>query len=47
MTNPTARAISSVAVSAGCCGVAFAEPTYSVLAIAGMIAGIYTIWSKA
>jgi hypothetical protein len=45
MTNPTARAIASVACCAACCAIAFAEPVYGVLCIIGMIGGLYTIWS--
>jgi hypothetical protein len=44
VTNPTARAIASVACCAGCTLIAFAEPVYGVLCIIGMIGGLYAIW---
>lgn len=45
MTDPTARAIASVACCAACTLIAFAAPVYGVLCVIGLIGGLYTIWS--
>jgi hypothetical protein len=47
MTNPTARAISSAAVAASACGIAFALPMCAPLALIGLIGGIFVIWQDA
>ena len=44
MTNPTARAVASVAASAACCGITFAAPPIASLAIVGLVLGLYVIW---
>lgn len=44
MTDPTARAVSSIAVAAASCGIAFASPMLAAMAVTGMIIGIYLIW---
>lgn len=44
MTNPTARAIASVAVSAAAAGITFAAPPIASLAIVGLVLGLYVIW---
>lgn len=44
MTNPTARAIASVAVSAAAVGISCAAPPVSSLAIIGLVLGLYAIW---
>ena len=47
MTNPTARAISTVAVSASCACIAFASPAFATLAVIGICSGVYVIWAGA
>jgi hypothetical protein len=44
MTNPTARAIASVAASAAAAGISFAAPPDASLAIIGLVLGLLVIW---
>lgn len=47
MTDPIARAVSTIAVAGAAAGIAFASPGYAPLAVMGLIGGIYFVWESA
>lgn len=47
MTNPSARAVASVAVCAAGVLIAFASPAFAIFAVLGMVAAVYLIWEGA
>lgn len=46
MTDPTSRAVASVAIAAGFALIAFAHPPVAVMAVLGLVGSIYLIWEK-
>ena len=47
MTNPTSRAVASVAIAAGCGAIAFASPVVAGGALIALVFGLYFIWEAA
>lgn len=47
MTNPTARAIATIAASAGCASVVWIAPLYAAMGVVGIIVSVSLIWKNA
>jgi hypothetical protein len=47
MTDPTARAVASVAASAACAAIGWAQSMISFMALVGVVLSAYFIWKDA
>jgi hypothetical protein len=47
MTNPTARAIATAAMGGSAALISFAAPSVAIMAVIGLVLGVYFIWEGA